>query len=71
VNTSVQVGGAIMLAVVTAIVTSSRAVVAPGALPGGVDTAIMVISGLSIVAMVYSVVLIAVKRRRRELVATD
>lgn len=68
VNTSVQVGGAIMLAVVTAIVTSSRAVVAPGALPGGVDTAIMVISGLSIVAMVYSVVLIAGKRRRRELV---
>ena len=68
VNTSVQVGGAIMLAVVTAIVTSSRATVAPGALPGGVDTAIMVISGLSIVAMVYSLVVIALKRRRREVV---
>jgi sugar phosphate permease len=71
VNTSVQVGGAIMLAVVTAIVTSSGATVAPGALPGGVDTAIMVISGLSIVAMVYSLVVIALKRRRREVVAAD
>jgi MFS family permease len=64
-NTSVQVGGAIVLAVVTAILTSSgsAASVHHRLLPG-MTTAITVVVGVSLVALVLTVGFIAQNRRR-------
>lgn len=52
VNTSVQVGGAVMLAVVTAILTASEQPAGSGGLPGGMTTAIWLVSALSVIGLV-------------------
>ncbi|MDL9938311.1 MFS transporter [Gordonia sp. ABSL1-1] len=65
VNTSVQVGGAIMMAVVTAILTSSGSTNVPGEPLAGMDTAIWVVSGLSVVGLVGAVVVASLERRER------
>ncbi len=51
VNTSVQVGGALMMAVVTAILAGAGGSSAPGELLGGMTTAIWLVSGLSLVGL--------------------
>jgi MFS family permease len=55
VNTSVQIGGAVMLAVITAILTSSAEPARPGALLGGMTTAIWVVSALSVAGLIGAV----------------
>ncbi|GAC69894.1 putative drug resistance protein [Gordonia soli NBRC 108243] len=64
VNTSVQVGGAVMMAVVTAVLSSSSEPNRPGELLGGMTTAIYVVSGLSVVGLVGAIAVIAASRRR-------
>ncbi|MGC4934175.1 MFS transporter [Gordonia sp. DT30] len=54
VNTSVQIGGAVMLAVVTAILASSGQPTRHGELLGGMTTAIWLVSGLSVVGLLGS-----------------
>ncbi|NMO00981.1 MFS transporter [Gordonia sp. TBRC 11910] len=63
VNTFAQVGGAIMMAVVTAILTSSHQPVVPGQLLPGMQTAIWVVSGLSIVGLAGAVIVGARRRK--------
>ena len=55
VNTSVQVGGAVMMAVVTAILASSHRASEPGELLGGMTTAIWVVSGLSVIGLLGAI----------------
>ncbi|QTI71129.1 MFS transporter [Gordonia polyisoprenivorans] len=55
VNTSVQIGGAVMLAVVTAVLSSSGERNRPGELLGGMTTAIWLVSALSVVGLVGAV----------------
>ncbi|MGJ0119242.1 MFS transporter [Williamsia sp. MIQD14] len=65
VNTSIQVGGAVMLAVVTAIVTSAQSGGTQGSgLPAGMSSAIVLISVLSVLGVVGSLVVIALRRRQ-------
>jgi len=63
VNTSIQIGGALMMAVVTAILGSSEPAEA-GDLIGGMVPAITVIAALTTVALVITVVVIVAQRRR-------
>lgn len=55
VNTSVQIGGAVMLAVVTAVLSSSGEHNRPGELLGGMTTAIWLVSALSVIGLVGAV----------------
>lgn len=55
VNTSVQVGGAVMMAVVTAILASAHRASEPGELLGGMTTAIWVVSGLSVIGLLGAI----------------
>ncbi|GAA1481712.1 MFS transporter [Gordonia sinesedis] len=70
VNTSVQVGGAIMMAVVTAVLASSEKLSAPGELIGGMTTAIWVVSALAVVGLLTAVA-VTVAGRRGRLAAAD
>jgi MFS family permease len=64
-NTSVQVGGAIVLAVVTAIVTSSsRTIQVHRQLLPGMTSALWVVVGISTVALVVTGARVAIQRRR-------
>jgi MFS family permease len=64
-NTSLQVGGAVVLAVVTAIVTSgSRTVQVHGQLLPGMTSALWVVVGLSAVALVLTGARVTVQSRR-------
>ncbi|GAB2639944.1 MFS transporter [Gordonia jinhuaensis] len=65
VNTSIQVGGAIMLAVVTAILSSAHGTAAPGALAPGAATAITVICAAAGVGFAATLVVLFLERRRR------
>ncbi|MFW0791084.1 MFS transporter [Gordonia sp. CPCC 205333] len=56
VNTFAQVGGAVMMAVVTAILASSHEAVVPGQPLPGMSTAIWVVSGLSLIGLVGALV---------------
>lgn len=64
VNTSVQIGGAVMLAVVTAVLTSSGTTVRSGELLGGMHTAIGLVSALSAVGLLGAVTVSWIARRR-------
>lgn len=66
VNTSVQIGGAVMLAVVTAVLASSGEPARHGALLGGMTTAIWLVSTLSVVGLVSSLAVSWSRRRRAE-----
>lgn len=68
VNTSIQIGGALMMAVITAILGSSEPS-APGELIGGMVPAITVIAILTTVALVTSIGVIIAGRRRTAAVA--
>ncbi|PXW26827.1 UNVERIFIED_CONTAM: MFS transporter [Williamsia faeni] len=68
VNTSTQIGGALMMAVTTAMLRSSEPG-APGELIGGMVPAITVIAILTVVALVTSVGVILAGRRRTLAVA--
>jgi MFS family permease len=62
VNTSIQVGGAIVLAVTTAIIGPGATTVRPGQLLPGMTTAIAVISGISMLGLAFTVVRVAKRR---------
>lgn len=62
VNTSIQIGGALMMAVITAILGSAESG-GPGELIGGMVPAIVVIAGLTVVALVVTVGVLAWERR--------
>lgn len=64
VNTATQVGGAVMMAVVTAILSSSHTPTVPGQPLGGMSTAIWVVSGLAAVGLVGAVVTAWLHARR-------
>ncbi|WP_207842677.1 MFS transporter [Williamsia soli] len=63
VNTSIQIGGALMMAVITAILGSAEPG-RPGELIGGMVPAITVIAALTVVALLGTVVVLALERRR-------
>lgn len=63
VNTSVQVGGALMMAVVTAILAGAGGRSAPGELIGGMTTAIWLVSALSVVGLIGAVAALWWSRR--------
>lgn len=69
VNTSIQIGGALMMAVITAILGSAEPG-RPGELIGGMVPAITVIAVLTVVALVSTLGLIGWERRRGRAVAT-
>jgi MFS family permease len=64
VNTSMQIGGAIILAVVTAVLGGSDATARPGALLPHMTTAIGFVAGVAVVGVLVSAVRVAVGRRR-------
>ncbi len=70
VNTSIQIGGAIMIAVVTAITASSGGEKIPGQMIGGMSTAITVISVLSMIGVAGSLAVILRGRRSSRVTAT-
>lgn len=71
VNKSIQIGGALMMAVVTAILGSAEPGHA-GELIGGMVPAIVVIAGLTVVALFVTVgVLVWERRPRPDSVETD
>ncbi|ORM25894.1 MFS transporter [Williamsia sp. 1135] len=63
VNTSIQIGGALMMAVITAILGSAEPG-RSGELIGGMVPAITVIAALTVVALLGTVVVLALERRR-------
>ena len=63
VNTSVQVGGEVMLAVITAVLASSTESSQRGQLLGGMSTAIWVVSALAVVGLVGALVASWLSRR--------
>lgn len=63
VNTSVQIGGAVMLAIVTAIIGSGSAEAEPGALLPGMTTAIGAVTALAAAAFAGTVLLLLRRRR--------
>lgn len=65
VNTSVQIGGAVMLAVVTAIIGSGSGTTQPGALLPGMTSAIGAVVGLASLAFAGTVVVLARQRVTR------
>lgn len=69
VNNSVQVGGAVMMAVVTAILASAHTVTRPGELLGGMQTAVWVVSGLSVIGLLGALGVAGWSRRVRSLEA--
>ncbi|NDZ96582.1 MFS transporter [Streptomyces sp. SID6673] len=71
VNTSVQVGGAVMMAVVTAILTSSDEPSGPGELLGGMSTAIWVVAGMSIVGLASAIAMATWSLKSRTQVLPD
>ncbi|WP_200799352.1 MFS transporter [Williamsia sterculiae] len=64
VNTSIQIGGAIMMAVVTAILSSTHGSVRPGQMMPGGSTAVLVISVLTAVGVAGTGALVLRRRRR-------
>jgi sugar phosphate permease len=66
-NTSMQLGGAVVLAVVTAILSGSHATAAHDHLLPGMTTALGVVVGVSLLGLVLT--LVRLRPRRRELVA--
>lgn len=68
VNTSIQIGGALMMAVITAILGSAEPG-SPGELIGGMVPAIVVIAGLTVVALMVTVGVLAWERRPGRVVA--
>jgi MFS family permease len=63
VNTSIQVGGAIVLAVTTAILGPNATAVQRDHLIPGMHTALAVISGISVLGLAFTVVRLVAKRR--------
>ncbi|HZP51827.1 MFS transporter [Actinocrinis sp.] len=68
-NTSVQIGGAIVLAVVSAVLSSSGSANVHHKLLPGMTTAIAVVVGISLVALLMTAVLLLQDRRRAAVVA--
>ncbi|WP_212756119.1 MFS transporter [Flexivirga aerilata] len=64
-NTFVQVGGAVMMAVVTAITAGGSGTIRPGALLPGMTTAVVVILGLTIAGFALTVWVLGATRNRR------
>jgi MFS family permease len=59
VNTSIQIGGAVVLAVISAVIGSGGSHIQRGALLPGMTTAIAVVAGLTVVGLTLTVVRIA------------
>ena len=62
-NTSLQVGGAVVLAVVTAIVSGTGSAAVPGRLLPGMTTAIWVVVAINALALIATAVRVAGQRR--------
>jgi MFS family permease len=73
VNTSLQIGGAVMLAVISAVIGAGDTVAKPDTLLPGMTTAIQVIVGLTVVGVLSTLAVVGFRRPARELapVAVD
>jgi sugar phosphate permease len=73
VNTSLQIGGAVMLAVISAVIGAGDTVATPDTLLPGMTTAIQVIVGLTVVGVLSTLAVVGFRRPARELapVAVD
>jgi MFS family permease len=73
VNTSLQIGGAVMLAVISAVIGAGDTVAKPDALLPGMTTAIQVIVGLTVVGVLSTLAVVGFRRPARKLapVAVD
>jgi sugar phosphate permease len=69
-NTSVQIGGAIVLAVVSAVLSSSGSANVHHKLLPGMTTAITIVVGISLVALLLTAVVLVQDRRRPALAVT-
>lgn len=67
VNTSLQIGGAVMLAVISAVIGAGDGVAKPDTLLPGMTTAIQVIVGLTVVGMVSTLAVVGFRRPVPEL----
>ncbi len=68
VNTSLQIGGAVMLAVISAVIGAGDGPTQPDALLPGMTTAIQVIVGLTVVGVLSTLAVIGFRRPAPELV---
>ncbi|WP_082582301.1 MFS transporter [Aeromicrobium sp. Root236] len=68
VNTSLQIGGAVMLAVISAVIGAGDTVAKPDALLPGMTTAIQVIVGLTVVGVLSTLAVVGFRRPAPELV---
>src|SRR5690242_13536482 len=68
VNTSLQIGGAVMLAVISAVIGAGDTVAEPDALLPGMTTAIQVIVGLTVVGVLSTLAVVGFRRPVPELV---
>jgi sugar phosphate permease len=62
VNTSLQIGGAVMLAIISAVIGAGSGVAQPNALLPGMTTAIQVVVALTVVGLVSTLALIGFRR---------
>ncbi len=62
VNTSLQIGGAVMLAVISAVIGAGEGVAKPDTLLPGMTTAIQVVVGLTVVGLLATIVAIGFRR---------
>jgi sugar phosphate permease len=67
VNTSLQIGGAVMLAVISAVIGAGEGPVQPDTLLPGMTTAIQVIVGLTLVGLVSTLAVVGFRRPVQEL----
>ncbi len=68
VNTSLQIGGAVMLAVISAVIGAGDTAAKPDALLPGMTTAIQVIVGLTVVGVISTLAVVGFRRPARQLV---
>ena len=68
VNTSLQIGGAVMLAVISAVIGAGDTVAEPDALLPGMTTAIQVIVGLTVVGVLSTLAVVGFRRPAPDLV---
>ena len=62
VNTSLQVGGAVMLAVISAVIGAGDTVARPDTLLPGMTTAIQVVVGLTVVGLLSTLAVVGFRR---------
>ena len=67
VNTSLQIGGAVMLAVISAVIGAGDTVAKPDTLLPGMTTAIQVVVGLTVVGLLSTLAVVGFRRPAREL----